>query len=113
MKSQLLAAIKLMYKQTEVCVRVNGTKTKPFNVNFVQQGCVLSPFLFMHGQERKRQFLLYCRYIWECNVWRLLFADNLALLSANKSDLQYSFDWFSDACLDAEMKISTAKSEIL
>ena len=49
----------------------------------------------------------------ECNVWRLLFADNLALLSSNKSDLQYAFDWFSDACLDAGMKISTAKTEIM
>ena len=49
----------------------------------------------------------------ECNVWQLLFADDLALLSLNKHDLQYSLDQFSDACLDAGMKISTAKTEIM
>ena len=48
----------------------------------------------------------------ECNVWRLLFADDLAYLSSNKSDLQYALDWFFDACLDAGMKISRAKTEI-
>ena len=50
---------------------------------------------------------------WECNVRRLLFADNLALLSSNKRDLQYALDWFSDACLNAWMKISTGKNEIM
>ena len=49
----------------------------------------------------------------ECNVQCLLFADDLALLSLNKSDLQYALDWFSDACLDAEIKISAAKTEIM
>ena len=48
----------------------------------------------------------------ECNVWHLLFADDLALLSSNKSDLQYAFDLFSDACLDAGIKITMAKTEI-
>ena len=49
----------------------------------------------------------------ECNVWCLLFADDFALLSSNKSDLQYALDRFSDACLDAGMKISMAKTEIM
>ena len=30
---QLLAAIILLYKQSEVCVYVNGMKPKPFNVS--------------------------------------------------------------------------------
>ena len=45
----------------------------------------------------------------KCNVPRLLFAEDLALLSSNKSELQYALDWFSEACLDAGVKISTAK----
>ena len=49
----------------------------------------------------------------EFNVRRLLFADDLELLSSNKSDLQYELDRFSDACLDAGMKISTAKTELM
>ena len=47
------------------------------------------------------------------SVRHLLFADDLALLSSNKSDLQYALDRFSDACLGAGMKISTAKIEIM
>ena len=46
----------------------------------------------------------------ECNVWCLLFADDLALLSSSKSDLQYVQ---SEACLDPGMKISTAKTEVI
>ena len=49
----------------------------------------------------------------ECNVRRLLFADDLALLSSNKSDFQHALDRFSDARLDAGIKISTAKIEIM
>ena len=42
-KGQLLAAIKSLYKQSEVCVRVNGMKTKPFSVSVgLRQSCVLS-----------------------------------------------------------------------
>ena len=49
----------------------------------------------------------------ECNVRRLLFADDLALLSAKESDVQYALDGFSDVSLNAWMKISTAKTEII
>ena len=49
----------------------------------------------------------------ECNVRRLMFADNLALLNSNKSDLEDALKRLSDACLDAGMKISTAKTEIM
>ena len=49
----------------------------------------------------------------ECNIWCLLFADDLAFLSSNKSDLQHALDRFSDTCLDAGIKISTAKTEIM
>ena len=116
MKGQLLAAIKSLYKQSEVCVRVNGMKTKPFSVNIgLRQGCVLSPLLFIiymdtiDGDNSSNS----CVTFGECNVRRLLFADDLAMLSSNKSDLQNALDRFSDACLDAEMKYSTAKIEIV
>ena len=42
----------------------------------------------------------------EFNVWQLLFANDLGLLSSDETDLQHALDWFSDACLDAEMKIN-------
>ena len=49
----------------------------------------------------------------ECNVQRLFFADDLTLLSSNKSDLQYALGRFSVALLDAGMKISMAKAKIM
>ena len=49
----------------------------------------------------------------ECNIWRLLLANDLALLSSNKSDLYYALNQFFDVSLNAGMKISTAKTEIM
>ena len=49
----------------------------------------------------------------EYNVQHWLFADDLALLSLNKSDLQHALDQFSDACLDAGIKISMTKTDIM
>ena len=112
----LLAATKSLYKQSEVCVRVNGMKTKPFSVSVgLRQGCVLSPLLFIIRMDKIDRDSSYSSGVTfgQCNVQRLLFADDLALLTLNKSDLQYALDRFSEACLDAGMKISTAKTEIM
>ena len=91
-------------------------KTKPFNVNVgLRQGCVLSPLLFIMYMDKVDKDSSYSSgvTIGECNVRRLLFVDDLALLSSNKSDLQYALNRFSDACLNAAMKIGTAKTEIM
>ena len=48
-----------------------------------------------------------------CNVRGLLFSNSIALLSSNKGNFQYALDRFSDACLDAGMKITTAKTDIM
>ena len=103
MRGQLLAAVKSLYKQSEVCVYVNDLKTKPFSVSVgLRQGCVLSPLLFIihmdeiEGGSSSSSSITFG----ECSVQHMLFADDLALSSSNKSDLQYALDWFSDACLD-------------
>ena len=48
----------------------------------------------------------------ECIIRCLIFTDDLALLSSNENDLQYAFYSLSEVCLNAGMKISTAKTEI-
>jgi len=43
-----LLTAKSLYSFSEVCVRAGGVESQPFNVGVrLQQGCVLSPLLFM------------------------------------------------------------------
>ena len=123
MRGQLLAAIKSLHKQSKVCVCVNGMKTKPFNVNVgLQQGCVLSPLLFIVYMDKidKDSSCISGITFGKCNIWHLLFADDLALLSLNKSDLQNlsasenrSSAYTIGFLMHAWMKISMAKTEIM
>ena len=113
---QLLRAIKSFYCRLEVCVRVNGKQSKPFHVGVgLRQGCVLSPLLFivyMNWIDKCSQ-ADECATIGNCKISRLLFADDLVLLSSTESGLQRALNSFADACNTAGMKISTAKTEVL
>ena len=80
-RGQLFDAIKLLYKQSEICVCVNGMKT---NVSVeLREGCVLSPLLFITYMDKIDGDSFYSSAVTfrECNVRRLLLADDLALLS--------------------------------
>ena len=50
---------------------------------------------------------------WKLHINRLLFADDLVLLSSTESGLQCALNSFADASNTAGMKISTAKTEVL
>ena len=54
-----------------------------------------------------------CAPIGNCKISRLVFADDLALLSSTESGLIRALNSFADACNIAKMKISTAKTEVL
>ena len=54
-----------------------------------------------------------CATIGNCKINRLLFANDLVLLSSTKSGLQRALNGFADACNTAGMKISTTKIEVL
>ena len=54
-----------------------------------------------------------CATIGNCKISRLLFADDLVLLSSTESGLQRALNSFADACDTAGMKISSAKTEVL
>ena len=102
-RGQLLAVIKLLCKQSLSLCWCQWHKNKTSNVSVgLQQGCVLPPsllFIIYMDKKDKDSSSISDITFEECNVWRLLFADDLALLSSNKIDLQYALDWFSDACL--------------
>ena len=87
---QLLRAIKSFYCRSKICVRVNGRQSKPFHVGVgLQQGCVLSPLLFivyMNWIDKCSQ-ADECATIGNCKISRLLFADDLVLQSPSGSDL--------------------------
>ena len=54
-----------------------------------------------------------CATIGNCKISRLLFANDLVLLSSTESGLQRALNSFADACNTAGMKISTAKTKVL
>ena len=113
---QLLRAIKSFYCRPEVCVRVNGKHSKPFHEGVgLRQGCVLSPLLFivyMNWIDKCSQ-ADECATIGNCKISRLLFADDLVLLSSTESGFQRALNSFADACNTAGVKISTAKTAVL
>ena len=54
-----------------------------------------------------------CATIENYKISRLLFADDLVLLSSTEPGLHLALHSFADACQSAGMKISTAKTKIL
>ena len=81
----------------------------------LRQGCVLSHLLFivyMNWIDKYSQ-ADECATIGNCKISRLLFADDLVLLSSSESGLQRALNSFADACNTAGMKISTTKTEVL
>ena len=80
----------------------------------LRQGCVLSPLFFIIYTNwiNKCSQADECATFGNCKIRRLLFADDLVLLSSIESGLQRALNSFADACNTAGMKISTAKTEV-
>ena len=113
---QLLRAIKSFYCRPEASVLENNKQSKPFHVGVgLRQGCVLSSLLFIVYMDwiDKYSQADECATIGNCKISRLLFADDLVLLSSTESGLQRALNSFADACNTAGMKISKAKTEVL
>ena len=115
---QSLNAIKSLFMDSEVCVRVNSATTKPFRVSVgLRQGRSLSPILFLIYMDRIVKKSESCGgvKIGECTVGlqRLLIADDLVLLGSTQNGLQQALDRFSHACSVAGMKVSTTKTKTM
>ena len=111
----MLILFPLDYRFTALPLELEKT-TKPFHVGVgLRQGCVFSPLLFivyMNWIDKCSQ-ADECAPIGNCKISRLLFADDLVLLSSTESGLQRALNSFADTCNTAGMKISTAKIEVL
>jgi len=70
-------------------------------------------FIIYMNWTDKRSQTSECATIVNCKINRLLFADDLVLLSSIESGLQRALNDFAAACDNAGMKISTTKTEVL
>jgi len=115
-----LNALKAMYLSVVSCVRVNNLNTEFFNCPFgLKQGCILSPGLFsmfineiavelsnvgQHGMQLQPGKL---------ELFLLLFADDLALLSSTAIGLQNPLNQLSRMCEERLLKISIEKTKVM
>ena len=108
---QLLLAIESFYCRPEVCVRVYGKQSKPFHVGVeLRQRCVWSPLLFIVYMKWINKCSQADEYatIGNCKIRRLLFADDLVLLSSTESGLQRTLNSFADACTEAGREVQVS-----
>ena len=83
-----------VYCRPDIYVWVNGKQSKPFRVGVgLSQGCLLSPLLFIVAMNSIDECSQAdeCATIGNCKIsrlLRLLFAEDLVLLSSTESDLQ-------------------------
>ena len=109
-----LNAIKAMYRSVVSCVRVHNKVTEFFDCPFgVKQGCILSPALFSLfvneiaiGMEAvgKHGIQLQPGLV---ELFLLLFADDLALLSSTAMGLQNQLNHLNSVCKEHSLSINT------
>ena len=109
-----------MYESVVSCVRVNNLNTEFFTCPFgLKQGCILSPGLFsmfineiavelsnvgQHGIQLQPGML---------ELFLLLFADDLALLSSTAIGLQNQLNQLSRMCEERFLKINIEKTKVM
>jgi hypothetical protein len=113
---QLLTAIRSLYECPEFQVRVNGVVSTPFKVGVgLRQGCVLSPLLFITYMDwiDRRSLGAEGVIVGEKKVSHMLFADDLVLLGPSEDNLRQALESFEAATIEAGMRISVSKTEVL
>ncbi|KAK3518183.1 hypothetical protein QTP70_033879 [Hemibagrus guttatus] len=110
----LLRAVRSLYNWS--LVRIVSCKSDMFPVNVGhQQGCPLSPVLFiafMDRISRCSQGLEGVRF-GDHRISLLLFADYVLVLAPSSLDLQHALGHFSAECEAAGLRVSTSKSEAM
>jgi hypothetical protein len=117
---KFFASIKAMYSSMLSCVRVNGELSDLFDCPVgVRQGCVLSPTLFS----------MFINYIAEqmaslgrhgvqilpglMEIFILLFADDLALISTSPIGLQNQLNILHSCCEEMKMSVNIEKTKVM
>ena len=120
MSNIFVSAVKAIYSKVSSCVRANGKYTDMSDCpQGLRQGCVLIPTLFTIvineivtsvANEGKHGIQLLPGLI---ELFILLFADDLALLSCSPHGLQVQLDCVHRLCIEFGLNINTEKSKIM
>lgn len=99
--SHLVRALKSLYGNSSVCIRINGAYTEWFNISRgVRQGCVASPWLFnlfmdscLNDLKERECGLKLGELLIKC----LLYADDQVILASSAGELQEMVTVMNDA----------------
>ena len=117
---KLLDAIKDLYHDTKLQIKINSNTSRGFVVTFcgVRQGCPLSPLLFGLFIEQIH-FELQSRargqgtVVNDEDLGDLTYADDIALLSVSERGLQVLCNILGIKSLELGMKVNSLKSEVV
>ena len=119
-RGKFFCALKVMYESLVSCVRVNNEFSDMFDCPVgVRQGCVMSPTLFslfinqlanhinetgIHGVQLLPNMI---------ELFLLLFADDVALLSTSPGGLQTQLNSLKQCCDNLKLKVNKTKTKIM
>lgn len=110
-------SIKLLYSNTESCVRLNDKYTDRFRCSVgVRQGDNLSPTLFalsINDLAVKLKTLNKGAQINNYNPSLLIYADDIALISHSENDMQHMLDTVDAWCRKWRLRINSQKSKVV
>ena len=121
---KLLRAMKSMYDDNRMCVRVGGKESEWFETKVgLRQGCVMSPWLFnlyIDGVVREVSALVNGSGAGMMDTdgvaWvllQILFADDTALVADSEKKLQKLVDEFGRVCERRKLKVNVSKSKVM
>jgi hypothetical protein len=119
-KGKCCASLSAMYESLLSCIRVNGHLSEYFECPVgVRQGCVLSPTLFSlfinqlanDMCERGKHGIQLLPDIME--IFILLFADDVVLLSATPSGLQHQLNILQSCCDKMKLSVNIDKTKVM
>ena len=115
-----LNSLRAMYASLMSCVRVNNQITDYIDCPVgVRQGCVLSPTLFSmfvnqiteEMTQKGKQGFQYLPGLTELFI--LLFADDIALISLTPRGLQNQLNVLNDCCKRIKLNVNTQKTKVM
>jgi len=119
-QGKFFAALQAMYRSLKSCVRANFELTEMFDCPIgVRQGCVLSPTLFSlfvnqladQINERGKHGVQLFPDIMELFI--LLFADDVALISTTPSGLQNQLNVVKTCCNKIKLDVNIDKTKVM